>query len=68
MLPDGKSIYKAWRGRLDTLGRKVNIISGDGVIQGVAEAVNENGTLLLRRPDGSVLEVVAGDVSLREKD
>ncbi len=68
LLPEGKAIYEAWRDWLDTLGRNVDIISSDGVIQGVAEAVSPTGTLLVRRPDGTLVEVVAGDVSLRERD
>jgi BirA family biotin operon repressor/biotin-[acetyl-CoA-carboxylase] ligase len=67
MLPEGKTIYEAWRGRLATLGRNVDIISGDSIIRGVAESVAEDGALSVRQPDGSLTRIVAGDVSLRER-
>lgn len=66
-LPEGRGIFQAWRDRLDTLGKRVDIISGGDIIEGVAESVAESGALVLRLTDGSVISVVAGDVSLREK-
>jgi biotin-(acetyl-CoA carboxylase) ligase len=37
----------------------------DRVEEGVAEDVDENGCLLLRRADGSLVTIEAGDVTLR---
>ena len=62
----GQSVFIEWRARLDTLGRAVRVAMGDHVEEGVAEDVDEEGRLLLRRPDGSLLTVIAGDVTLRE--
>ena len=64
-LPDGESIFKAWRDRLVTLGKKVRAISGSQIIEGIAESVDENGGLLIRGADGRLTKVVAGDVTLR---
>jgi BirA family biotin operon repressor/biotin-[acetyl-CoA-carboxylase] ligase len=64
-LPDGNEIFQSWRGRLVTLGQKVRVISGAQVIEGIAEAVDESGTLVIRQPDGSRTVVVAGDVTLK---
>ena len=66
-LPDGKSIYEAWRKRLITLGKQVKAVSGKQVIEGIAEAVDEDGALLIREEDGRLTKVVAGDVTLRGK-
>jgi BirA family biotin operon repressor/biotin-[acetyl-CoA-carboxylase] ligase len=66
-LPDGKSIYQSWRSRLVTLGQKVRATSGSKIIEGIAESVNEAGALSIRRPNGSLVRVVAGDVTLREE-
>jgi len=63
ILPGGKVIYEEWRDRLETLGKKVRVKSGDAVYEGVAESVAENGSLLLRQPDGSLVKIVAGDVA-----
>jgi BirA family biotin operon repressor/biotin-[acetyl-CoA-carboxylase] ligase len=66
LLSAAGSIYEQWRGCLVTLGREV-VVTGDGMAYtGIAEAVAEDGSLLLRRPDGSLVRVVAGDVSLRD--
>jgi BirA family biotin operon repressor/biotin-[acetyl-CoA-carboxylase] ligase len=66
-LPNSKTIYKAWRDRLITLGEKVRAESGNQIIEGVAEAVDEDGALMIRGEDGKLMRVVAGDVTLREK-
>jgi BirA family biotin operon repressor/biotin-[acetyl-CoA-carboxylase] ligase len=67
LLPDGKSIYEAWRQRLVNLGKKVRAQPGSQVIEGTAEEVDEGGALLIRGEDGKLTRVVAGDVTLREK-
>lgn len=67
MLPYGKEIFKDWRGKLVTLGKHVVAISGPERLEGIAEDVDEDGTLVLRLGDGSLARIVAGDVSLREQ-
>jgi len=66
-LPDGESIYEAWRDRLVTLGKRIYVESGSNVIEGMAESVDRSGALMLRRVDGSSTRIVAGDVTLRDK-
>jgi BirA family biotin operon repressor/biotin-[acetyl-CoA-carboxylase] ligase len=66
-LPDGKSIYEAWRDRLVTLGKKVRAESGSRSIEGIAESVDESGALMISEADGRLTKVVAGDVTLRGK-
>jgi BirA family biotin operon repressor/biotin-[acetyl-CoA-carboxylase] ligase len=66
-LPDEKSIYKAWRDKLATLGKKVRAESGSRTIEGMAESVDESGALVIREADGRLTKVVAGDVTLRSK-
>jgi len=63
-LPDGEPIYQEWRGRLVTLGRKVQVKTGAATLEGIAEDVAQDGSLLLRQVDGSHTRIVAGDVSL----
>ncbi len=57
--------FQAWRGRLVTLGREVTASGAGSPIQGVAVDVDRNGALLIERPDGSRVQVEAGDVTLR---
>ena len=49
-----------------TLGRRVRVKSGKTVYEGVAESVARDGSLLLRRLDGSLSKIVAGDAILRD--
>ena len=60
-----ESIHAEWQDRLVTLGKRVQVTSGDSIIEGVAESVARDGSLLLRLPDGSTTRIVAGDVTLR---
>ncbi len=57
-------VYEAWRTRLETLGKQVRAQFGDRLEEGVAEDVDAEGNLLLRRPDGSIAVISAGDVTL----
>jgi BirA family biotin operon repressor/biotin-[acetyl-CoA-carboxylase] ligase len=66
-LRDGQPVYEEWRDRLETLGKTVTVTHGGHVEVGCAESVDANGSLLLRRPDGSIVAIVAGDVTLRTR-
>ena len=61
------SIYEAWRDSLVTLGREVYVVSGKASYSGIAESVARDGSLLVRRPDGSLSRIVAGDVTLHHQ-
>lgn len=65
-LGDGARLYREWRDRLITLGKRVRVISGKNVLQGVAEDVSRDGSLRLKHEDGSISHIVAGDVILRD--
>jgi BirA family biotin operon repressor/biotin-[acetyl-CoA-carboxylase] ligase len=65
-LPSGDSVYQQWRNNLMTLGKKVRVSSDETTYEGIAESVAQNGSLLLRQPDGSLVKIVAGDVTLRD--
>lgn len=61
----GGSVYEEWRDRLVTLGRQVTVTWGKARYDGIAESVDRDGSLLLRRVDGVLTRIVAGDVTLR---
>jgi BirA family biotin operon repressor/biotin-[acetyl-CoA-carboxylase] ligase len=61
----GQPVHLGWKAHLDTLGRRVRVRSGEVVEQGVAEDVEPDGTLILRRPDGSHVRIEAGEVTLK---
>ncbi len=62
----GESIYEEWRDKLIMLGKRVTVTIGEARYEGTALSVERDGRLLLRLPDGSLAEVVAGDVTLRD--
>ena len=59
----GGSLTAEWSAMLDTLGRSVSLRSQDAVIEGIAESVNAQGNLLVRRNDGSLYTATAGEVT-----
>lgn len=65
-LPIGETVYREWREKLVTLGRRVKVSSGEAIFEGIAESVAADGSLLLRHANGSTTKVIAGDVSLRD--
>ncbi len=60
----GDTPFRAWRSRLETLGRRVRATLAGRVEEGVAEDVDAEGNLLIRRDDGSLATIEAGDVTL----
>lgn len=61
----GEDVRAPWRERLVTLGQRISVRGGPTVEHGVAEDVDEDGSLLLRRDDGTVVALTAGEVTLR---
>ena len=64
----GASLLDEWRTAMATLGQDIRVRwpgdEGETVEEGRAEDVDEEGALLLRRADGTIARVVAGEVSL----
>ncbi|PDW00876.1 biotin--[acetyl-CoA-carboxylase] ligase [Candidatus Chloroploca asiatica] len=57
-------LFRAWRSRLVTLGQQVRIETADGLVSGLAEQVEPDGTLLVRQASGELYPVTTGDVGL----
>jgi BirA family transcriptional regulator, biotin operon repressor / biotin---[acetyl-CoA-carboxylase] ligase len=57
-----RGLRDAWRQRLVTLGRQVSLLQGERRVTGIAEDVDADGVLLLRRDDGVLQPVTWGDV------
>jgi BirA family transcriptional regulator, biotin operon repressor / biotin---[acetyl-CoA-carboxylase] ligase len=55
-------IRERWRSQLATLGRAISVQQGDAKISGIAEDVNDNGELLLRRYSGELVSITWGNV------
>lgn len=63
----GVSLFPEWQSNLTTTGKQVMVQSSDNTIEGIAESVNIDGSLNLRRSDGILQRIIIGDISLREK-
>ncbi len=66
-LRQGHLPHAEWQERLVGLGQPVSItvLEGGQRQEGLMAGVDENGALLLRQADGSIVTVFAGDVTLR---
>ena len=60
-----KPMLEAYQDRLVNLGKEVRVLEPQGAYEGVALGIDEQGRLLVRKADGSVEAVYAGEVSVR---
>jgi len=60
-LQGGRTVFEKWLARVETLGKLVRVKSGDTIEEGYAESINPNGSLILRRLDGSLITMVTGE-------
>jgi BirA family biotin operon repressor/biotin-[acetyl-CoA-carboxylase] ligase len=59
---DDAAVWEEWRDAAATLGREVRVETDGEVLTGWAEDVSDIGRLMLRRTDGSRVEIDVGDV------
>jgi BirA family biotin operon repressor/biotin-[acetyl-CoA-carboxylase] ligase len=64
-LRQGELPHQEWSRQLAGLGQPVAVVGPDRTYTGTMTGVDENGALLLEQSDGSVITILAGDVSLR---
>jgi BirA family biotin operon repressor/biotin-[acetyl-CoA-carboxylase] ligase len=55
-------LLREWRELSDTLGKTVRVNDLERVIEGLAEDIEEDGSLRLRLSDGTIYRVIVGDV------
>ena len=60
----GAEVLAEMRSHCVTLGKEV-LVSGGTELRGTAEAIGKSGELILRTEDGTLIPVMAGDVSVR---
>lgn len=63
---DFHEVSDEWMRRCTTLGCRVTIRIGDRVVQGRAEALDEDGALLVRTDHGRLERIIGGDVTLEK--
>ena len=60
------AVADEWQRYCTTLGREVTLRIGDRRIRGRAEALGEEGALLLRTEHGHLERIIGGDVTLEK--
>ena len=58
------AVAEEWGSRCSTLGKQVTITMGTRRVRGRAEALDENGALLLRTEHGRIERIIGGEVTL----
>ncbi|MCS7163834.1 MAG: biotin--[acetyl-CoA-carboxylase] ligase [Thermodesulfovibrio sp.] len=59
-----KTIIDRWMQLSDTIGRQVKIVLSDKELIAIAEAIDEEGRLIVKLQDGTYEKISAGDVTL----
>jgi BirA family biotin operon repressor/biotin-[acetyl-CoA-carboxylase] ligase len=62
-----ESLFTQWRLMNCTIGYEVNVIAPQQQFSGVAVDIDEEGALLVRKDNGTIEKVIAGDVSIRRR-
>lgn len=65
LLKSGKEeLLFQWRQLTSTIGKKVKVNMGNDILKGIAEAIDNEGLLILRLQDNSTFRVNAGDITM----
>jgi len=56
-----EDVYSRWLPHVETLGKTVRIKSGQSVEEGLAQSINPDGSITLRRVDGSLVTIATGE-------
>jgi BirA family transcriptional regulator, biotin operon repressor / biotin---[acetyl-CoA-carboxylase] ligase len=54
-------VYHRWLPYVETVGKTVRIRSGKSVEEGLAQSINPDGSITLRRADGSLVTIATGE-------
>jgi len=60
-------ILKQWAGNMDTIGQRIRVSTGNEIIEGTAMSISETGNLVIQLNDGTLREILAGDVTILKK-
>lgn len=60
-------ILGEWVQNMDTIGRRIHVRSGEEISEGMAHSISATGNLVLRLDNGTLKEIMAGDVTILKK-
>ncbi|MDB6055168.1 MAG: Bifunctional ligase/repressor BirA [Verrucomicrobiales bacterium] len=61
------TVAQEWQENCSTLSQQVSIRMGERCVKGVAEALDEDGALLLRTEHGHLERIIGGDVTMEKR-
>lgn len=64
LVKDNISLLEMWEARLNTLGKRINLSTQSQTVSGIAESVNEDGTINIRLDNGTVFTGSSGEVTI----
>ncbi|MCL0044158.1 biotin--[acetyl-CoA-carboxylase] ligase [Dehalococcoidia bacterium] len=64
-LNEWRMVWEDWQSSLGTLGKKIQVLNGGQIDEGLAEAVDNEGNLILRRKNGTLVTLISGEVTLQ---
>ena len=64
-LEEWSTVWGDWLKAMEHLGENIKVLWGDRVEEGIAEGVDNDGNLLMRRKDGTVVSLAAGEVTFQ---
>jgi BirA family biotin operon repressor/biotin-[acetyl-CoA-carboxylase] ligase len=66
-LTNNEDVLEEWKQLNLTIGNRVTVSNGDMFLEGLAQGVDNEGRLIIRRDDGTTRTVAAGDVTIIKK-
>ena len=64
LVRDNISLLEMWEAKLNTLGKRINLSTQSWTVSGIAESVNEDGTINIRLDDSTVFTGSSGEVTM----
>lgn len=61
---DAACLISEWVMNMKTIGRRISVKCGTDIFNGTAHSINTAGNLIMRFDDGTLKEVIAGDVTI----
>ena len=59
------SLLKMWEAKLNTLGKRISLSIQSGIVSGIAESINEDGTINIRLDNGTIFTGSSGEVTMQ---
>lgn len=66
-ISDPPYIIGEWVRNMETIGRRISVSAGGCIFQGTARSINSAGNLIMALDDGTLKEIIAGDVTILKK-